>query len=101
MKEGEGSTVAAGSPAASVSGPAKATPAGQPVPQPLAAFPPGADEEIEELRAKLRASHPSFVRIDEVLMELAADPTVSPYVMDLCCQAVFTALEAYVEAKAE
>jgi hypothetical protein len=53
--------------------------------------------ELEALREVLRRSHPSFVGIDAILMELAADESVSPRVFDRVCEALFTVLMAYAE----
>lgn len=61
--------------------------------KPLDQFP-----ELAMLRHILVSSHPSFGRVDEILIGLAADESVSPAVFDRVCEALFVVLNAYAEA---
>lgn len=46
----------------------------------------------------LVSAHPSFGQVDELLIGLAADESVSPAVFDRVCKALFVVLNAYAEA---
>ncbi len=51
--------------------------------------------ELDELRRILREADPSFSRVDEILIALAFDESVSTAVYDQLAEAVFIVLMAY------
>lgn len=54
--------------------------------------------EMMALRKVLRSSHPSFWRVDDILIGLAYDSTVAPAVFDRAAEAVSIVLMAYADA---